>query len=602
MGLLKPLLGSGALVALWLISHPAAAADISRFDHVIGTCLVHAMPRVTADGTIRPRRKLALEATGLECRALRGDAEFVPYNSARLDLAFEAWRAQADRGDAESQYILAEMYERGWGTRANPKRALNWYKQAANQGHQAAAFNVAKMYELGMGTPKDLQRARIWRRPPVQNNVTNVAAAIPPPEPAVPGAPSIRLLEPELEFGDIETRGVAVVSSAATSRIAAITFRVNSDSLPLRVTVNGNVLLPTQPGLYSTTLRIDNQGTEIRILATDAAARRNEVVFAYRHVPNIGYGKYFALIIANQNYAAMSDLSTPFEDAAAVAHLLEHDYGFMVFPTMKNATRQQVLDRLNTLRSELGPTDNLLIYYAGHGHMDHDTREGIWLPVDANPDVTTNHITSHDLSGLLRKLHARGVLIVSDSCFAGSLARIRTRQADDVSLNVRINRARRVRAVLAAGGDEPVLDFGDHGSGPPLHSVFAREFLAALRDNRRVLDARELLLRIEDPVVEAANRSDVIQVPVYKPLDGAGHADGAFYFVPLAVLTQPTQEDLTSHRLLGPYPVLPTTAASRYTGADEITLWSALYKPRASRLIVGDAFLGYTRHTRQTAR
>jgi len=46
----------------------------------------------------------------------------------------------------------------------------------------------------------------------------------------------------------------------------------------------------------------------------------------------------------------------------------------------------EVIDAFDEYREKLGPTDNLLIYYVGHGWLDEDSVRGYWLPVDAGGD------------------------------------------------------------------------------------------------------------------------------------------------------------------------------------------------------------------------
>ena len=45
---------------------------------------------------------------------------------------------------------------------------------------------------------------------------------------------------------------------------------------------------------------------------------------------------------------------------------------------------------LDELRAALTESDNLLIYYAGHGVLERDSGEGYWLPVDAEEDSQAN--------------------------------------------------------------------------------------------------------------------------------------------------------------------------------------------------------------------
>ena len=89
-----------------------------------------------------------------------------------------------------------------------------------------------------------------------------------------------------------------------------------------------------------------------------------------------GLGSYHALVIGNQAYRSLRPLQTPVADATAVADMLRRDYGFARVRLLTNATRADMVRALDDLRRRLGPGDNLLIYYAGHGWLDREADRG----------------------------------------------------------------------------------------------------------------------------------------------------------------------------------------------------------------------------------
>lgn len=50
----------------------------------------------------------------------------------------------AERGDAEAQYRLGQLYEEGIGIEPDPDLALRWYRAAASQGHLQAQWRLAQ--------------------------------------------------------------------------------------------------------------------------------------------------------------------------------------------------------------------------------------------------------------------------------------------------------------------------------------------------------------------------------------------------------------------------------------------------------------------------
>lgn len=267
-------------------------------------------------------------------------------------------------------------------------------------------------------------------------------------------------------------------------------------------------------------LRLAVVGVVIAVLALLGGATRAVAE------PPIAFGDYYALVIGNNDYADLPRLETAVSDAAAVAELLRSRYAFKDVTLLLNARRTDILDSLNRLRADLTEKDNLLIYYAGHGYVDVAGGEGFWQPVDALADNDTDWISNSTLTRYLRTMSAKHVMVVADSCYSGTLLRDGgsgpPRGAERTAW-LRRMAEKRARTALASGGLEPVADRGANG-----HSVFANAFLAALRDNREVLDGHGLYQLIKRPVVLNAQ-----QTPQYADVRNAMHEGGDFLFVPV---------------------------------------------------------------------
>jgi uncharacterized caspase-like protein len=190
------------------------------------------------------------------------------------------------------------------------------------------------------------------------------------------------------------------------------------------------------------------------------------------------------------------------------------------------------LAALNDLREKLTKKDNLLIYYAGHGELDERNQRGNWLPVDAEPNSTTNWISNVAITDVLNASNAQQLLVVADSCYSGtltrsSLGRLEGGVSDDERLKLLSAMAhRRSRMVLTSGGVEPVID-----SAGGSHSAFAQAFLEVLRANVGVMPGQELFSNLQLRVAAIADRVQMRQVPEYAPIKYAGHESGDFVFV-----------------------------------------------------------------------
>lgn len=234
--------------------------------------------------------------------------------------------------------------------------------------------------------------------------------------------------------------------------------------------------------------------------------------------------KYYALVIGNNNYKNLPKLKTAVADATEVERILKEHYGFET-KLLLDATRKEILTSINDFRKKLGQNDNFLIYYAGHGEFEKISDKAYWLPVDAQKDDPVDWIMADDITSNIKRIASRHILIVSDSCYSGTLTR-----AAATDLTTKGNReefvkkmmARPSRTLMASGGNEPVADEGSGG-----HSVFAAAILDALEDaDKNVFTAEEMFHSRVKVVV--AGKSE--QVPEYNDIRNSGHEGGDFVF------------------------------------------------------------------------
>jgi hypothetical protein len=240
----------------------------------------------------------------------------------------------------------------------------------------------------------------------------------------------------------------------------------------------------------------------------------------------VSNGTYYALVIGIDDYPApLPKLKTAVDDAKAVGALLHERYGFRVTYLLdQNATRFKILDALARLRNALGPDDNLLIYYAGHGFSDREAQKAYWLPVDADSGNSPNRIIADDLTTGVRVLPSRHVLIISDSCYSGALSRDADAPVPSDGQAAFLNRMLRSRSrtLMASGGDEPVADGGSNG-----HSVFANAVLHALdKESQPMFTASDLFYGSVRQQV--AGKSE--QLPQYSIIRNSDHDEGDFVF------------------------------------------------------------------------
>jgi len=184
------------------------------------------------------------------------------------------------------------------------------------------------------------------------------------------------------------------------------------------------------------------------------------------------------------------------------------------------------------MREKLGPQDNLLIYYAGHGEISADRQTGYWIPSDAVAGNNKTWISNAAISDILNAMQARHVLVVADSCYSGAMTRAASPTFNAASMPadkwapwVKTMVNGRSRTALTSGGVEPVPDVGAGN-----HSFFARAFLNALTDNKKLMEAQRVFRQVSTSL--ALSTSALPQSPQYAPIRFAGHESGEFFFEP----------------------------------------------------------------------
>lgn len=298
---------------------------------------------------------------------------------------------------------------------------------------------------------------------------------------------------------------------------------------------NGKVQLQLPMGTYALEVKPDHSGYEV-FRRTVSLTKDETFDFELKRSANANPlagtpasittpGRFYALVIGNNNYQYALSLKTAETDAQVVASVLRERFGFEN-KLLLNATRQDIFSAISYYRRTLDQNDSLLIYYAGHGYFDRDAEKASWLPVDARQDDHANWISADDITSSLKTLPAKHVLVISDSCFSGTISRgLELAGAEPTARDRFLQKmiSGKSRTLMPSGGNEPVADGG--GSG---HSIFARAFLAGLGQMEKDQFTAEELFRgfVQESVAGRAN-----QTPEYNPLRNSGHDSGDFVFI-----------------------------------------------------------------------
>jgi len=344
-------------------------------------------------------------------------------------------------------------------------------------------------------------------------------------------APLIKIISPEIN------QDFKYVYKEPT---VTVTGRATDDNGVVSVAVNGAVARLNEKGEFSADILLKPGDNQIEIVALDTYKNKGVERFTLRRqsdlITSLGgdnrltgsKGSNYALIIGINKYLNIPRLNSAVNDAEEIAQVLTNNYDFKSIVLLDDkATRSAILKELNFLKNKLTLNDRMIIYYAGHGWHDEETDTSYWLPVDADMNETTNWLDAKTVSDQLKRSAALQILIIADSCYAGTISRSfdpkLSSQSDNRESYLNRLMTKPSRVLIASGGNEPVKD-----SGGSNHSIFADVLIRSLKEPfSDRFTAEELMLRhIKEPVTGRSN-----QTPEYKVIRNSGHDGGDFVFV-----------------------------------------------------------------------
>ena len=233
----------------------------------------------------------------------------------------------------------------------------------------------------------------------------------------------------------------------------------------------------------------------------------------------IEYGSYSALLIGNSEYQHWRDLDTPRYDVHSLSEVLNDYYGFTYRRILVDASQEEIISALNEIRNQMDSEDNLLIYFSGHGILHKG--KGYWVPIDGYLDDPEKWIPNIEINRALRRIPAKHVIVVADSCYSGTLAQKKISLSGDAIV------IRRSRTAMSAGSGEEVVLEPVLAEGEEDNSVFAKKLINVLKTNPKIVrNGYDIFNEVKSLLVMYP------QHPQYGALEGVGHENGSdFFFV-----------------------------------------------------------------------
>ena len=236
-------------------------------------------------------------------------------------------------------------------------------------------------------------------------------------------------------------------------------------------------------------------------------------------------GKSWFFGIGINRYEHFTDLNNAVKDVKDLLQLLQEKYDLEPDQILtlfdEAATRRNIIRTFDQLLREVQPDDKLLIYYSGHGHLMQagQNKKGFWIPTNAEKDNTAQYIRNSTLREYIEDINSLHTLLISDSCFSGSLF-VRGGSRAETAIDELEQRPSRW-ALCSGRHDEEVYD-----GNPGQNSPFAESILDILHTNKM---PRLNVAKLADRVVELT-RANYKQLPEGNPMYGVGHKGGQYIF------------------------------------------------------------------------
>ncbi len=331
--------------------------------------------------------------------------------------------------------------------------------------------------------------------------------------------PTIRLISPFFPANDTFRTGTKELD---------LIGEVTDKSGVRFVSVNSDIRNINEAGIFSYRLVLVPGQNQIRLVTSDVLDNLSEINYAVEYIPPVptladkisATSKFYGLIIGIDDYRDpdLPDLQNPVNDARKLHDLLISKYSFYEneIVMLKDAKRTDIMDALDRLSNIVTPSDNVLIFFAGHGTWDERANVGYWLPSDAYLNSTGNWFRNSTLVDYLKTIHSRHTLLITDACFAGAIFNTRSGfQKEDRAYEILYELPS--RKAMTSGTLSEVPD----------RSSFTRYLIDRLDKNENTyLSSEQLFSSFRIAVI---NNSDAI--PQYGEIKNVGDEGGDFIFL-----------------------------------------------------------------------
>jgi hypothetical protein len=331
--------------------------------------------------------------------------------------------------------------------------------------------------------------------------------------------PVIKILSPSMEEGDIyesELDKIEIIGEV-------------SDRSKIRfVSINTDIRVVNETGIFAKTMTLSPGENLVQLKAMDEHSNLQDQYITIHYNPPVvtladrinSESTYYALLIGINRYADpdIPDLENPTKDAENLRRALISNYTFEEedVKILQNPKRSDIIQELDELRLKITTTDNLLIFYAGHGYWDEDAGIGYWLPSDATRESTVDWFRNSTLVDYIQAIRSKHTLLITDACFAGSIFKARSVSMNNEVVYETIYDTPSRKAMVSGALTEV-----------PDKSAFVKYLIQRLDEYPETyLSSQELFSSFRNAVI---SNSSVL--PQYGEIQNVGNEGGDFIFL-----------------------------------------------------------------------
>ena len=352
---------------------------------------------------------------------------------------------------------------------------------------------------------------------------------IPPQKLIDRSKPTIQIYSPEITQNIFRTEDFSVIISGKATDDQGVAFiTVNGISASLKS--NGQfqkrikLKIGKNPVLVSA-IDINDNETELKLTIIREEFIEDEEFSDVDFAPETGKKNKngIAVVFGIEDYHYAPSVTYAYNDADIFREYLIKTFGYsrenIYFMTNERATKgefEKVFSESGWLSKNVTPKSDIIIYYAGHGTPELDSKRIYLVPYDIDPNYATTGYALEELYQNLGKLKVNSITVILDACFSGGTRDNQPLIADSrpVYISVEGSAVHKNTVVFSAASGKEISS----AYKQKLHGLFTYFFLKGLngdadKNRDKKITVSEMKKYLEENVPAQARRMGREQHP-----------------------------------------------------------------------------------------